>query len=225
MKPVKDRHWAPKVFSMREYNDTTRQQQETDKKKAQSVLAQGEQFAREGKQMKAKRAFESAMNYSQGQADINEDARIQYQNLMTMNGMVGLWNRRKQVRQLQNVQEAPGPAQQSLQIAQGGNYDREFAAQVEQSLSVEESDSLRKVAEKILNQQVAAAGVAEAIRVTVPEHGRALRFQRGLQIKPKAEMAVTFRSVSNRLAGRILAPVPGLLLFGLVWVRLRRRAA
>jgi len=60
-----------------------------------------------------------------------------------------------------------------------------------------ESDALNTVAERILDQQIAAAGIIPAIKVTLPEQGHALSFGRALQIHPMDEMRVSFRAVRD----------------------------
>ena len=63
-------------------------------------------------------------------------------------------------------------------------------------MSEQENSSLMQVAGKILEQQTAAERVAQAINVTMPTHGQKLIFKRSLQIKPNADMIVSFK-VSN----------------------------
>ena len=61
-------------------------------------------------------------------------------------------------------------------------------------MSSKDSDSLGTVAERILDQQAAAAGLAPALRVTLPQRGRQLAFRRALRIKPLADMTVVVKS-------------------------------
>ena len=88
----------------------------------------------------------------------------------------------------------------TLCVSAGFNYlfscdALEYGQQVEQSLDDKDNDSLNTVAERILDQQVAAAGVAPAIRITMPRHGRTLEFLRTLQIHPDTDMRITFKRV------------------------------
>ncbi len=151
-----------------------------DLQKAKSVMANGEEYAKQGKQKLAKRSLESAINYSHGQSDLNEDARVQYHNLIQEQAVVGLVDRRNAVRQSQNIQ-LDQPAAQMQQQAR--------LRQAE--LSSKEDTSLRMLSERLLRQQEAAAGVDQAIRVTVPESGRRLEFKRDLQVEPGAPMTIT----------------------------------
>jgi hypothetical protein len=158
---------------------------------AEAVLKQGERFAREGRQRAAKKAFEAAMNYSMGQDDFNEDARIQYRNLAKQQAIVGLVNRRADLKRSWNVHEEPAAPAAGLEE---GMWTMEYGEQVAQSLSSKDSDSLDTVAERILDQQAAAAGLAPALRVTLPLRGRQLGFRRTLQITPLADMTVVVKS-------------------------------
>ena len=185
-------------FDVRDYRLNTQRQMDADVEKAKNVMALGEQYARQGKQKLARQSLESALNYSKGRADVNEDARIQYNNLIQQQAVVGLVGRRNALREGQNIQAEQQSAQagQALKPAQG--------AGAQAQLSAKENDSLRSLSQKMLWQQEAAAGVAQAIRVTLPEHGRRLDFARSLQVDPNADMAVEFKSFGGAGARRWL---------------------
>ncbi len=180
-------------------------------KNAEVALKKGEEFARKGQQQEARQAFESALYYSQGKADYNEDVRLQYRNLAKQQAVVGLVNRRDELK-LGNNLAVVEPAQQGQQLNINGgtlvangalvvgnsanayNWTSAQAAQVQQSLSAKDNVSLNVVAEKILDQQAAAGGNAAALRVTMPLEGRVLEFARPLQITPGAELTVSFKT-------------------------------
>ena len=187
----------------------------TNLKNAEVALKQGEEFARKGYQQEARQAFESALYYSQGKADYNEDVRLQYRNLAKQQAVVGLVNRRDELKfgnNLVNQEAGPqGPAPTGNNAYSGGtlvnagtlqlgnasvnaNWTSEQAAQVTQNLSAKDNTSLNVVAEKILDQQAAAAGVATALRVTMPLEGRVLEFERPLQNTPGAALSVSFKT-------------------------------
>jgi len=195
-------------FDAQNYRLNTQRQMEADVEKAKNAMALGEQYARQGKQKLANKSLESALTYSQGKADVNEDARVQYHNLIQQQAVVGLVDRRNAVRESQNIQmdqqsmpaSQKAPAGQPVKPQQGQQGGRG-----QQSLSAKENDSLRILSEKILRQQEAAAGVAQAIRVTLPEHGRKLDFSRSLQVDPNVVMTVDFKSFSGAGARRWLA--------------------
>ncbi len=179
-------------FDAQSYRDNNLRQMEADIEKAKSAMAKGEQYARQGKQKLANKSLESALTYSQGKADVNEDARVQYHNLIQQQAVAGLVDRRNAVRESQNI-----PVDQQPAARQGGR--------VQSALSAKENESLRILSETVLRQQEAAAGVAQAIRVTLPEHGRKLVFGRSLQVDPNVAMTVAFQSFSGVGARRWLA--------------------
>ena len=49
-----------------------------------------------------------------------------------------------------------------------------------------------------MEQQQAAAGVVQPIRITLPIHGRQLTFARQLQVNPASELEVTFKTFGDR---------------------------
>lgn len=214
---------AARVFNAQQYAAYNKEQREASLLKARQVLDVGGRLARAGKQKRAKQAFLDALNYSQAEADLNEDARIQLRNLEKQQWKIGLINRRDAVRFSSNIIDE----RQLGQMAgfQNGEYTQEYAASVEQRLSSKDNDALEMVADKMIEQQAAAAGVVTAIRITMPEHGRRLRFHRALMIDPGSELEVSFRAHTGRLTGWLNALWPAALLFVFLWGALRRRAA
>jgi hypothetical protein len=98
-----------------------------------------------------------------------------------------------------------------------GNFTADYAKSVQQSLTIEENEALDAVTEKIIEQQAAAAGVAQAIKITVPEHGRKLEFFRPIQINPKASVTVEFRALNLGPLGNAWKNIwPALLLLALL---------
>ena len=182
-----------KGLNERNYTIDNLRQIQADLAKARVVMAKGEQYAQEGKQKQARQALETAMNYSQSKADFNEDARIQYRNLVKQQAFIGLVQRRNEVRSFQNIRDEKQV--RKMDGFQSGNFTPEYARQIEQSLPAEENTNLQTLAEKIIDQQAAAAALAQAIRITVPEQGTRLMFLRPLQINPNAEMSVSFKAI------------------------------
>ncbi|MBT3194500.1 MAG: hypothetical protein HN341_18290 [Verrucomicrobia bacterium] len=180
-----------KVFDTDSYMDYNRKQREATWKKARDVLSAGEQMAKVGRQKEARNAFQQALSYSAGKKDLSEDARVQLRNLTKQQFKMGLVNRRGAVRFRNNIIDEQEI--QQMEGFQGGNFTQEYAASVEQQLSSSDNDALDVVAEKMLDQQAAAAGVVKAIRIVMPEHGRELRFARALQVDPAGELSVSFK--------------------------------
>ena len=186
--------------------------------KAQKILTQGENMAKAGNQRQAREAFEQAYNYSVGQADLNEDARVQLRNLTRQQFKLGLVDRRNAVRVLNNIMEPDGaPAQAQQEGYHGGDFSNDYAQQVEQQLGSRENTALDIVAERMIDQQAAAAGVEKAIRVMLPEHGRQFIFHRDLKIDPAAELSITFKRMGSPARGWLTIAARGLAIFAGIW--------
>jgi len=215
---------ALKVFDTRQYAEWNKEQREASIQKAREVLDEGEALLRSGKQRGAKKAFQQALNYSQGQADLNEDARVQLRNLVKQQVKIGLVNRRDALRVSRNIQDE----QQSPQQTEGfrdGEYSQEYAVNIEKNLSEKDNTALEIVANKMIDQQAAAAGVVTAIRITMPKHGQELDFSRALQIDPAGDLIVTMKVGNGRLGRFTGALWPCAVLFVLLWVILARRSS
>jgi len=172
-------------------------------------------MARSGQQRQAKQKFQQALNFSVGQADLNEDARVQLRNLTKQQVKMGLVNRREALRFRNNIidDSAAGP----VAGFQNGEFTPEYARSVAQQLTDKDNRALETVADKIIEQQAAAAGVVTAISVTMPEHGKILRFHRQLQIDPAGELSVVFRARSGHLLSTLSRLVAPLVLFLALW--------
>ena len=132
-----------------------------------------------GKQKEAQQALQLAVNSSQADQTLNEDARIQWRNVAQQQVKMGLVNRREELRLGNNIFDEQTP--QTREGFNGGNFNQHFAAQVEEQLTVQDRAALDRVARRIVDQQAAAAGQGVAINIAMPEHGRKLSFTRRLQ--------------------------------------------
>ena len=155
---------------------------------------QWNRHAGKGDQQKAKKAFETAMKYSQTNADLNEDARAQLRNVQRQNALVGLVKRRDDI--ISNHPTIDKDKKVVIDDAKfnKGNFTASYAKEVEQSLSLEESKNLTAIADRIMNQQVAAAQKIQPLLVSFPQQGKLIHFKRNLQITPEAEMKVHFKA-------------------------------
>ncbi len=214
------------VFDDRSYLAANTVESQLAHSKAATNLKQGEQMAREGRQEQAKKAFETALYYSQGQSDFNEDVRVQYRNLARQQAVVGLVNRRDNLRQARNVQDEQTAS--NITGFNKGNWNDDYGKQVTQQLSAEDNGALNAVADKILVQQEAAAATVNPIHITLPMHGRAQFFFRQLQVRPGGELTVNFKALRPGSAGWPLMAgvlVAGFLLFrALVWLAIPRKS-
>ena len=207
---LQDTGYYAHSFDVHSYLAHNRTRREATLLEANRLLDEGAQLMRAGRQREARDALRNAVNYSQGEADLNEDARVQFRNLQMQQVKVGLYNRRDSLRAAQNIafdsQHAPLPA------VTDGEFSPEHIARFEQELSQREKSALEIVADRIVGQQDAAKAAVSAIRVAMPEHGRPLRFYRRLHIDPAADLTVEFRVVRGDLSAFFNRLWPALLL-------------
>jgi len=220
MEPRELSGYSFKTFNAENYRLWNKAQRETALEKAKQVLDAGGKMARAGRQKSAKKAFQQALNYSQGQADLNEDARVQFRNLVKQQVKMGLVTRRDAVRFSKNIVDEQ--QREQIQGFRNGDYTQEYVDRVERRLSEKDKMALEIVANKMIDQQAAAGGVVTAISVTMPEHGRQLQFYRTLQIDPDGELNVTFKVGSGRVSGFLKALWPALLVFVVLWIWIGR---
>lgn len=192
------------IFDKKSYAQNNMWIMEQNRTKAKSIMAESEQLVQKGEQKRARKALQSAINYAQNDNDqaFNEDARIQFKNLAEQQAVVGLVQRRDEMRYNMNIQEEG--QMQRIEEFNGGNFTAEYANKIQQQLSDRDNSGLMLVAGKILDQQVAAERITQAINITMPAHGKRLRFTRSLQIQPNAEMTVIFKA-SDKFGGGILS--------------------
>jgi len=208
------------VFSVDRYESYNREQMQMNQSKAKKGMDKGEEYAQKGDPKRAKKALEEAVLFAQGQED-REDARIQYQNMMKQQAIVGLVQRRNMMRLNQNIRDDKQMDQ--LRGFNDGNFTADYAKSVQQSLTMEDNDSLNAVTEKIIEQQAAAAGVAQGIKITMPEHGRKLAFFRLIQINPQTAVSVDFRTLDLSPLSKLWKNIwPALLILVLLRVGIGR---
>lgn len=205
-----------RAFNDRYYVEWNKKRQALSKGNAIKGLNTGEELMKAGKPKAAQQSLQQALNWSQGEQSLNEDARIQLRNLQKQQWKVGLVNRRDAVRASKNIIDDQQIGQ--MQGFNDGNYTQEYASDLNKRLSEKDKDALEMVANKLIDQQSAAAGVISAIGVTVPEHGRELRFRRAVQIENQGDLNVTFRVGSGRMQGIWRAVWPAGLLFVGIWI-------
>lgn len=214
------------VFSSGNYLQWNDAQREANLQLARQELTRGTKLARAGQQKEALKAFQQAQNYSQAQEDLNEDARVQFRNLVKKQVKMGLVNRRDAVRHSQNIIDEDQPGQ--MEEFQGGQFTQDYVENIERRLTAKDNAALEIVADKMIDQQTAAAGVVTAIRITMPEDGRPLQFARALQIDPDGELFVSFKVGSGWASSHIGAALIALALFSAFWFtisRMHRRSA
>ena len=197
-------------------------QQFGDSAKENIVL--GNEFMQSGDQRSARKAFQKAISYSQGQQALNEDARVQFRNLVRQQGVVGLVNRRNQLKQSLNQVDEEAPLTQANK-----QWSEADVQKIEAQLGEKESSALSRLAERMLDQQQAASVEVHPIRVVMARQGTKIEFKRELQLQPDAEMQAEFHSArrsGNRSTQSIVVLVAaGIILLSGRFIMKMRNAA
>ncbi len=209
-------------YNLSRYRQASLQQYEESLQKAKVVLARGEEFQQKGAQRDARQALEEAVVLTQGKADYNEDARIQYLNLVRQQALVGLAQRRAE---FEREKSATTETASQAAVPSGfnaGNFTPDFVRKLEQSLPGEETAALQALAEKIISQQQAAMPLAPAIRIALPEEGVRLVAARPMAIQPNASLVLSLRSIPKTPARRAAAGAGFTVVLLTAFVLLRR---
>ena len=168
-------------------------QAETQQRLAQKLSQQGRQEA-------ARRALSRGYNYSLGNFALNEDIRVDLDNLLREQVKAGLINSRDRLRRQAagtEVSQRSGPMSQGIDSAQMG---RKRAQQIEGTLSQRESENLELITRRIIQTQDAAIAPSEQLQITMPIRGKLLRFTSPMQVEPNADMHVEFNVTSPTLS-------------------------
>ncbi|MFT5474476.1 MAG: hypothetical protein ACI856_002817, partial [Kiritimatiellia bacterium] len=216
------REGAPQgLFDEALYMEYNRRAAQQNRARAISDMEAAETFANEGNQRLAKKKLEEAMNLAPSQQDY-EDASIQYRNLVKQQAVVGLVQRRNKMRSDMNIQGD----EQGWQMRgfREGNYTAKYAEQVSQSLSAKDNTALLELADRFIEQQAAAAGVAESIKIDMPPSGRVLTFHRPVQIDWGSDLNIAFKTRATHASQWWEQVWPTLVLFMGLSLVLRRRS-
>jgi hypothetical protein len=208
-----------RTFGRSEYLDMNRKQGSRNLSEAKRSLGNVGTLLDKGDRLQAQKALQQAVNLSQAEQTLNEDARVQFRNVVREQVKIGLVNRREALRLDNNIFDEQAPQTQAGY--NGGNFSRAFASRVEEQLSAQDRASLDRVALKIVEQQAAAAGQGAAITIAMPEHGRLLSFTRALQNECGGGLVLSLRATSDLARRQALAWWPVLPFFLGLWLLLR----
>ncbi len=194
---------APKAGSVLRYGWQSYQWQMLEANRRNDRVAQQQQsrareLAEKGDQAAARQALTKGYNFSVGNTSLNEDIRVDLDNLVRQQAKVGLINARGRLRQRsgEDPQGQPG-----IIAADGQSFSQQQAERLANSLGQADSENLDLITRRIIQAQTAAEAPVSQLQVTVPVCGRMLQFSSPLQVEPAAEMAVAFTAKPPRLAG------------------------
>jgi hypothetical protein len=188
-------------------------------KEAKGKLGSIGAMLEKGDRIQAQRALQQAVSLSQAEQTLNEDARVQFRNVVREQVKIGLVNRREALRNDNNIFDERAPQTQGGYNE--GNFSQEFANRVEEQLTAQDRDSLDRVAVKIVEQQAAAAGQGTAISIAMPQHGRLLHFGRLLQNECGGKLELSLKVSTDYSSTQFLKWWPLLPLFLGLWLMLR----
>lgn len=209
-----------RTFGKGEYDLFNKNAKEVSVTTARSNLAQLDNLLQTGQQMEARKVLQQAVTLSQAEESLNEDARVQFRNVVQQQVKMGLVNRRAALRSENNIFDGDSPAQQQAGWNEG-NFDATFARQVEEQLDASDRAGLELVAQKLVEVQAGATAQGTAIQVAMPQHGKEFSFRRALQNELGGELAIVFDVRPPRVWAAAFAFWPILPGFLLLWLLLR----
>ena len=202
-------------FGKAEYEDYNKRIQSDNISVAKNSMKDIGQLLESGHQQEAQQVLQQAVNLSQSDQSLNEDARIQFKNVVKQQVKMGLVNRREQLRVRNNIYDEIAPNMSAG--FNDGNFNSAYVSQVEEQLSAQDRSALDKVAARIVEQQGAAAGQGTAINIAMPQNGREVQFERALQCEKGGALKVIFRFGKPSLLSHVLAYWPAVPLFLVLW--------
>ena len=189
--------------SISHYDMQTYQRQILTVSRQNELVAQQQQtlareLAQKGEQGAARQALTKGYNFSIGNIALNEDIRVDLDNLLRQQAKVGLVNARGRLRR----QSGAAPDSQIANVipADGQGFSQQQAERIENSLGQADNENLELITRRIIQTQAAAETSVSQIQVTMPVCGQVLRFDSPLQVEPSAEMGIAFTAKPQQLA-------------------------
>ncbi len=195
--------YEEQVVQVELYNERQAQQQQT---LAKTLASQGRQSA-------ARRALSKGYNFSMGNRALNEDIRVDLNNLLKQQVKVGLVNAR-------DALSSQAASVQSEERGGDFNFSTAQAQNLEGSLAQADNDNLNLITHRIIQTQQAAQGSAAQLLITLPTCGQLLSFSSPLLVDPMADMTIAFsaspkaRPHADRSVGYAFALFVGLMIVG-----------
>ena len=180
--------YQQQILTINRQNEMVAQQQQT---LAQELRQKGEQGA-------ARQALTKGYNFSIGNTALNEDIRVDLDNLVRQQAKVGLINARGRLRR-QSGASPEGQVGNALP-SDAQALSQQQVERIENSLGQADNENLELITRRIIQTQAAAETSVSQIQVTMPACGQVLRFDSPLQVEPAAEMAIAFTARPKQLA-------------------------
>jgi len=181
------------ALDVQTYLQSEATQQRDKTKAAEEMFTLGNSALAQGNPQEARRAFASAFELSQHDNAFNEDARVQLHNVKLQQAIIGL-----NVRQSTAAGE-PDAIAGKLRAGRSGkdaNYTQADAKQVLDSNTADDNTTFTRLAERLIQQQDAAANNPAAIHANIPEQGRLLTFSRAVAVDTWADLQMHLQATA-----------------------------
>ncbi len=185
-------------FTVEEYQSSANLKRTKDNQSAAALLNQASNWAAAGDQEKAAVALSNAVRSNKLDAASDEDARVQFRQLKTQQAVLGLNSRRQKIA-IDNGRNIVGNTKEQLERASEANpilrgdynYDPKQFDRFLEGNTADENTALKEIAQRIVNQQLAAEPAPLALDVTLPERGRMFTFTRSVQVDGNRPMTLS----------------------------------
>lgn len=214
-------YWEIKKYSLGDYRQQESDRKTSKMKQAEALLTYGNRSLEKGEQARARRAVKAAYLQSTGDAALNEDARVQWQNVMTQQAAYGLANRLNTLNDTPNAFAANGYLEaDSLDEV---NFTDEQVAQVLNTYSADDNEAILRLSRRLIEQHTASISRPVGIRAALPTHGKELSFSRPMLIETMTPLKISFeRTHKSTEADNRLTGIVAVLAVALLLVLLRR---
>ncbi|MEM7386074.1 MAG: hypothetical protein AAF514_14130, partial [Verrucomicrobiota bacterium] len=202
-------------------------QRNRDLADTRNLMEQANKWILDGRQEMARKALTRASKRGQASdLSTNEDARVQLRQLQTEQAVVGL-NTLRQRLYLDNRAEAVGyenaealeKAAQSNEVLLGDlNFRPDEVSAILQGNTAEENDALKRIANRIVNQQAAAEPALQAIDVSLPPQGNTVRFSRSVQVNGSKPLELRLKLSRRQEAPFWFIGLIALCVLAIVWL-------
>lgn len=175
-------------FRLENYQEYVSERKLSSSAEAVALFDQASNWISQGDQEKASIALGNAARNGLLDEASNEDARVQLRELRTQQAVLGL-NTRRQKMFLDNKSQSGADNRQLEQAAQVNpllqgkfNYDPKQFDRFIEGNTADENAALQAIAQRIVNQQLAAEPAPSGLEISVPERGSMLTFGRSIQV-------------------------------------------
>jgi hypothetical protein len=208
---------AYEAYTTQTYIQDNLKRAKHSKERFKMEMKEAENLRNNGNQWLANKKLANAQNFAYDQS-AHEDARVQLRSHAREQYMIGTLERRGRLRESQNILD---PLQSKLRDYNDGDYQVSWGNDLLTNLDESERQVQSQQLDKILDQQESATEVKQAIRVTMPRHGKKLVFTRQMLNDDSTSLEVTFKAAGAGASSKVMHLWPNLLTLLLVFVVLR----